>query len=89
MSEPRQSTLVAGKPHLELLRVAAVRQVIREEGSERPRDGVEGWQGPVHEHAALQQGQAHSQAGQSVRAGGKRRSNLFYLSLTKPITWQK
>lgn len=80
---------MARKPHLKLLGLAAVRQVICEEGSERPHDGVEGWQGPVHGHTALQQGQAHGQAGQSVRAGGKKRSNLFYLSLTKPVTWQK
>lgn len=54
--------------HLECAGVTAVSQVLRQQGCERPRDVGEGRQCGIHEHTALEQGQAHGQAGQPVRA---------------------
>lgn len=53
-----------GEPHLQLLGVTAVSQVLRQEGSEGPHDVMEGGQCTIHEHTALHQGQTHGQAGQ-------------------------
>lgn len=54
----------SGEPHLQLVGVAAAGQVLQQEGSEGPRDVVEGGQRAVQEHTALHQSQTHSQAGQ-------------------------
>lgn len=52
------------RPYLERRRAAAGGQVLRQEGSEGPRDVVEGGQGAIGEHTAPHQSQTHGQAGQ-------------------------
>ena len=51
-------------PHLERGRAAAGGQVLRQEGSEGPRNVVEGGQGAIGEHTAPHQSQTQGQAGQ-------------------------
>lgn len=59
----RLSRAAPWEPHLQLRGVAAG-QVLRQEGSERPHEVVEGGQCAVQAHTAPHQGQAHGQAGQ-------------------------
>lgn len=74
---------MARKAYLKLFGVAAVCQVLCQEGPEGPDDRVEGRQRAIHEHAALQQGQTHSQAGQSAEAGDKGGTPIWSLSASR------
>lgn len=64
------------RPHLELGGVTAASQVLHQQGSQRPHNGVEGWQRAVELRAALHQSQTHSQAGQSAGGWGGRHPAL-------------
>lgn len=75
------------RPHLELWGVTAAGQVLCQQGSQRPHNGVEGRQRPVELRAALHQSQTHSQAGQSgggegatpsFRPRGRKGTSLFH-----------